>query len=329
MTAPSSARTETPPVTVVTQTRVKPGKSEDFAGWQRRISEKVAAQPGFVKETIISPSPPAQLDWVILQRFASSEAAVAWLHSSERQRLVAEAQPFLVGQDDVHLVTGEHGGVLPAPISAVISTRIKPGQEQAYQAWCRKIAAAQARFPGFQGYRLEPPVPGVQEDWLTILRFDSEPNLKTWLDSPERKKLLDEAQDFTDEFHVRVVRTGFDQWFEFAGSGAAPPAAWKQDMMVLLVLYPLVYLLTAWLQQPLLVGILHLPYWLYLFINNAVGVVLLSLILPRVSRRFGWWLNPADRNRKRELAGIAVVVALYAFWLLLFWRFQDIIGPHL
>ena len=104
---------------------------------------------------------------------------------------------------------------------------------------------------------------------------------------------------------MRTVRTGFDQWFEFAGSGAAPPAAWKQDMMVLLVLYPLVYLLTAWLQQPLLVGILHLPYWLYLFINNAVGVVLLSLILPRVSRRFGWWLNPADRNRKRELAGVA------------------------
>ncbi len=79
---------------------------------------------------------------------------------------------MLVGRDDVHLVEDSASGVLPAPVSAVISTRIKPGQERAYREWERKIAAAQARAAGFQGYRFEPPVPGVQEDWLTILRFD-------------------------------------------------------------------------------------------------------------------------------------------------------------
>lgn len=73
---------------------------------------------------------------------------------------------------------------------------------------------------------------------------------------------------------------------------------------------------------------LHLPYWLYLFINNAVGVVLLSLILPLVSRRFGWWLNPECPDRGRNFTGTAIVVGLYAFWLLLFWRLQGIIGPH-
>ena len=89
-------------VTIVTQTRVEPGKGEDFARWQQRISEAVAAQPGFVKETVMPPSPPSQVDWVILQRFASRGAAVTWLRSAERQRLVAEAQPILVGQDDIH-----------------------------------------------------------------------------------------------------------------------------------------------------------------------------------------------------------------------------------
>jgi hypothetical protein len=33
---------------------------------------------------------------VILQRFANTETAVAWLRSDERQRLVAEVQPMLV-----------------------------------------------------------------------------------------------------------------------------------------------------------------------------------------------------------------------------------------
>jgi uncharacterized protein len=61
-------------VTVVTQTRVEPGSAEGFARWQQKISEAVAAQPGFIKETVMPPSPPAQVDWVILQRFASPVA---------------------------------------------------------------------------------------------------------------------------------------------------------------------------------------------------------------------------------------------------------------
>ena len=197
--------------------------------------------------------------------------------------VVAEAQPILCGPDDVHLVADSGAGVLPAPVSAVISTRIKPGQDKAFLEWGRRIAAAQAKSPGFQGFRREPPVPGVQDDWLTILRFDSEANLQKWLDSPERKKLLDESDVFTDECRARIVRTGFDQWFDVPG--ATPPPAWKQNMVVLMALYPLVFLLNDWLQKPILVRLFHLPYWLFLFINNAASVVLLSLIVPKLSRR--------------------------------------------
>ena len=92
-------------VTIVTQTRIQSGKDAVFAEWQRRMSAAVTAQAGFVKETVIPPSPPAQIDWVILQRFASRGAAITWLRSGERQRLVAEAQAILIGPDDVHLVT--------------------------------------------------------------------------------------------------------------------------------------------------------------------------------------------------------------------------------
>ena len=68
------------------------------------------------------------------------------------------------------------------------------------------MVAAQSRAPGFQGYRFEPPVPGVQENWLAILRFDTEANLQRWLDSPERRTLLQEAAPFTEESHARIVR---------------------------------------------------------------------------------------------------------------------------
>ena len=97
-------------------------------------------------------------------------------------------------------------------------------------------------------------------------------------------------------------------------------------MVVLLVLYPLVFLLNEWLQKPILVGIFGLPYWAFLFINNAVSVVLLSLILPPVSRQLGWWLRPADHDGKRDVAGALLVAAFYALWLLAFWLYQTKMG---
>jgi hypothetical protein len=105
----------------------------------------------------MQPSPPAQVDWVILQRFVSKEAAVAWLNSKQRQKRLEDIGPMLVGRDDVHIVTDGDTGVLPSPVSAVMSTRVKPGRESAHRAWARRIAAAQSKAPGFQGHRIEAP----------------------------------------------------------------------------------------------------------------------------------------------------------------------------
>ena len=66
------------PVTVVTQTRVREGMTEQFASWQSKISAAIAGFPGFTGQSVLPPNPPLQVDWVILQRFASAEAGSAW-----------------------------------------------------------------------------------------------------------------------------------------------------------------------------------------------------------------------------------------------------------
>jgi antibiotic biosynthesis monooxygenase (ABM) superfamily enzyme len=300
--------------------RVRPESMDAFARWQDETSSTVAQFPGFIKQTVMPPSPPAQADWVILQRFASTATAVAWLNSEQRLKRIQGAAPMLVGRDDVHIVNDGGAGVLPSPASVVISTRIRPGQELAYRAWEQRIAAVQSKAPGFQGYRFEPPVPGVQDDWLAILRFDTEANLQAWLDSPERHKLLQDANPFTEEFHARIVRTGFDQWFPIPACGAAPPAVWKMNMLVLLMLYPIVFLFGFFVQTPFLTG-RGLPFAIALFIGNIVSVVLLSYLVPWMAERFSWWLQPAGAHPRRlEVAGAALVAALYAMMLLAFWR---------
>jgi hypothetical protein len=305
-------------VTLVTQTRVRDGMAEEFGRWQSAISTAAAESPGFITQSVLPPNPPLQVDWVIQQRFANVEAASAWLRSERRTRLLDAGQPMLAGQDDVHLVRDSASGARPAPVSAVISSRVRAGREAAFRAWEQRIASAQARSPGFQGYRFEPPIPGVQEDWLAILRFDTEDNLQAWLESPERKQLLEEAAPFLEEFHARVVRTGFEQWFPSAADGTSAPA-WKQNMIVLLLLYPVVFLFGLFVQTPLLMGRAGLPFWLALFIGNVVSVLLLNWLVPSVSRGFGWWLSPArNAGGRTSFAGTALIVFFYAVWLLLF-----------
>lgn len=309
------------PVTIIVQTRVRAGEDVAFSQWQARIGKVVSEQPGFLEQSILPPNPPAQADWVILQRFSNAQAALNWMNARQRLDFLTEAQDFLIGVDDVHLVTDAAAGALPAPVSAVFSTRLKPGGEAAFRAWQQRLATAQARAPGFQGYRFEPPTPGVQDEWVGILRFDNEANLQAWLDSAIRKELLKETDAFIAEFHARVVRTGFDQWFQQETGGSLPPVAWKQNMVVVSVLYPVVFLFGLSIGTPILTRWMGLPFWLSLFIGNVVSVLLLSKLVPLAGRGLRWWLDPPiARHTRTDIVGLSLMLGIYAFWLLVFSR---------
>jgi len=312
-------------VTLVTQTRVSPSHDEEFTRWQEQVNHALAHFPGYLDHTVLPPQPPAQVDWVVVQRFASNETARAWLQSEQRLRLLNTIQPLLVGQDDLHLFTDDSEPKLPAPVTAIISIRVQPGQEAAFQEWQRRIATVEATFEGFSGYRLEPPVPGVQDHWMTMLRFDSDAHLDAWLNSEQRQQLLAETPRFSFESHTRKVHTGFDSWFT-SGQRAdvEPPPVWKQNMIVLLVLYPTVFLFGFFIQTPLLLG-RGMPFWLALFLANALITALLGwYFVPWASRALDWWLNPKPATTPRvNWAGVGLIVALYGLCLLVFSQFPS------
>lgn len=308
-------------VSIVTQTGVRPESAEAFARWQGETSTVIAGFPGFLEQRLMPPKPPLQVDWVILQRFASLEDAHRWLGSGERAKRLEGVAAMVVGRDDVHIVREEAEGKKPAPVSAVISTRVKPGKEAEYRVWERKIAAAQSKAPGLQGYRFESPIPGVQEDFVAILRFDSEANLRAWLESPERQALVDEAAPLTVEFHARLARTGFEQWFRDNQGTAISAPVWKMDMLVLLLLYPIVFLFGVFIHVPLFLNTLKLPFAVALFLGNVVSVALTGYLVPLVAERFAWWLQPAKNTARVNLLGTGLIAALYAASVLVFWKF--------
>lgn len=311
-------------VSIVTQTCVRPGSAEDFARWQGETSTVIASFPGFIEQRLTPPNPPLQVDWVILQRFATRKDAQAWLASSARTDRIAGATPLLIGRDDVHLVEdGDASAARSAPVSAVISTRVKPGREADYMRWLSKVEAAQSKAIGLQGYRFEPAIPGVQEDHVAILRFDSEANLNVWMESSERKALIAEAAPLTEEFHARMAHTGFEQWFRDAVPPNAPPfAVWKMDMVVLVLLYPIVFLWNVWFGFPILGAKLHMTFAVSLFLGNVISVGATGFLVPWLANRLTWWLAPAAAKRTRmDFLGGAAMLAAYAALVFVFWRF--------
>lgn len=303
---------------VVAQVRVLPDRISEFEACLPRIQGAARAAPGHISSEQVPPSPPLQEDWVLIHRFGSLEHARAWLTSEQRQWLLGEVRPLLIGDVDVQLFSST--GPQESHASAIITTTVAPEEEDAFLEWQARIAAAQASFDGFDGYRLQHPIPGVQPDWVAILRYDTEEHMRAWLESSERRTLIEENGSFGAQARVRVVRSGFDAWFDAPHDSASSRApTWKQSMLVLLVLYPVVFLFGLWVQDPVLLEN-GLPFWLALFIGNVVSVAALGwLLVPAANRLFGWWLYPVGSDpRRTSLVGAALVIGLYVVTMAVF-----------
>ncbi|WP_437200992.1 antibiotic biosynthesis monooxygenase [Planctomicrobium sp. SH664] len=293
-----------------------PMNSDRIEVWENELHEAVALAEGFLDQAIVPPSPPSQPQWIVVQWFQSTKNALKWLNSPARLASLESASASDIEIDEVDIVPAK-SPQREVGVSVLITTKVKPGQELAYQQWQKRIARAHANAPGFCGYRFTPPHSPGTRDWLVILRFDTLENLQRWIDSPVRKELLDEASTLTEETKVRMTRSAFDEWFQIDSGSHAPPE-WKMSMLVLLVLYPLVFLFDKLLSGPVLAAN-GVPPWLAIFLGNVFCVTVLSQLIPWAGRRFRWWLEPpADRKRAVTLQGAVVVIIIYLVTLTAF-----------
>ena len=158
------------------------------------------------------PSPPAQVglgDPAALRHAADHAAAWLRLRAPAGAARPRRSRCWWAGTTSTSCSDGA-AGAMPAPVSAVITTRIKPGREDEYRA----LGAPHRRRPGAC-----PGVPGLPASsrrsracrttgWRSCAsRPRPTCRLAELAGAPE---LLREAADFTDEVQARIVRTGFD-----------------------------------------------------------------------------------------------------------------------
>jgi antibiotic biosynthesis monooxygenase (ABM) superfamily enzyme len=200
-------------------------------------------------------------------------------------------------------------------VTEIITVSVKPGMEEAYRAWVDRIRQMEAKFPGYQGLQLQPPIPGLQDDWVSLLRFDTSEHLNAWLESDARRAALQEVEPFIHQREQQVA-TAFSGWFTFGDAPGQVPPNWKQAMVVLLTLFPIVMLELLYL-SPLL-QLLNLS--VATFIGNLLSVAALTwLLVPWANRTFSWWLRPMSNDSPGvEAAGVALIIGLYAISVVVF-----------
>jgi antibiotic biosynthesis monooxygenase (ABM) superfamily enzyme len=296
--------------TVVIAQTVRPEHEGEYLRWQADINAACRTFAGFQAAEIVPPVPGVQDDCVVVYRFDSVEHLEAWLRSDARQTLLARGEPLFAGAARQHVVAGARPGV-----GMVVSTRVKAGREHEYRQWQDTIDREAARFPGFMGNEVFPPVPGLQDEWVVVVRFDSTDNLRRWLGSDVRRRLNEEAKRLWHEARVESFSGGFPGWFT-PGPGPGHPALppnWKQAMVVLLVLFPTVMALGKVL-SPFLTP---LPFALQMFVSNVASIVVMNwLLMPLALRGLAFWLTPAGTGI--GVRGLVTVLAAYAVAIAVF-----------
>ena len=195
-----------------------------------------------------------------------------------------------------------------------IHSSVGASQRQEYQAVQERMNHAAMTFTGYLGQDVvyEDSGNGSTLKVTTHVRFEELEQCLRWLDSPQRRELLNEAEEligYRYRFHLEAG--SFDQWIQANGSSRTP--IWKVNLLVWLALYPSVMVL-MWVSGSTL-GSLPLP--LNMLISNLITVLLTGyLLVPWLSRVYTNWLSTA--SRRWTLAGCSTILVAQGLLLMLF-----------
>jgi len=182
-------------------------------------------------------------------------------------------------------------------VTVLITRRVTPGHEAAFEQASNDMTAAARSFPGYLGGQLVRP----QDDsdsadatlYNVVFAFDTDAHLQAWQESPVRSLGLAAIAPYILGQTVRQV-SGLGHWFVApTGPKQNPPPRWKVAVVTWLGICPTVYALF------LLLGELLAPWPLLprvMLLTSLVVVVMTWLVAPQLTQLLKPWLYPATRR---------------------------------
>lgn len=283
---------------------VLPSSKDAFARWQATLRAQISKAPGFSSLEILSPFSDDNT-WTLNCRFLSRKDLDSWLTSPTYRQLVDELTakhiaahpPQMVKMAELH-----SGGATEVYVTYVDSENVPQ-----FLDWHEKVHQLESAFPGFQRVYVQSPNQEKKDGaWVTLVQFDTADHLQNWLGSSERKEMITASEQFVKSRETHQLYSSFGGWFSDRSLTSNPPR-WKQTMIILAVLYPVVMVEFLYLAP-------HIPldFSVRTFMQNVLCVTLLAWpFLPLAIYLMKWWLeNKSDRQK--DIAGVALLLMVYA-----------------
>jgi len=174
--------------------------------------------------------------------------------------------------------------------SVVITHHILDGKQQEYEQWLNEIVPLTKHSEGFIDHQIVRPIPNLTFVYTVIIRFDTIENLKNWMESDDRKKLIEKASPMFRKNDNYKIKSGLDFLFE-SESETKIPVRWKQYLATWSAIYPL-SLLIPLIILPFL-RFLKIPinhYFDGLIVSGGIVFLMVYVVMPKYTKLIRKWL---------------------------------------
>ena len=145
-----------------------------------------------------------------------------------------------------------------------------------------------ATYPGHQGANIIRPSKGHSE-YVIVIRFSDIKSAKTWIESTDRKNMVEKIKDALVDGDLTDIKSGIDFWF--TPESEARPPAWKQWLITTSVIAPLTMIVPLAF-KPVFAAVPFLGTFgvSHILIASAIVGLVTFLIMPRYVHLLRHWL---------------------------------------
>jgi len=193
--------------------------------------------------------------------------------------------------DEVNTATDGQSGA-----TAVITAHVRREHVDDYERWLNEIQPICRSYPGFLDSQVIRPIAGVTRTYTFVIRFDTIANLRNWMESGDRSRLIQKARLLMSHDDNYAIRSGLDFWFTPETQDVKTPAKWKQFLLTCSAIYPLVLLVPLGVSPVMqLIGISKSGFVSLFAGTVAICWLMTYVIMPHYTKLMERWLY-AERD---------------------------------
>ncbi len=170
----------------------------------------------------------------------------------------------------------------------VVSHFVKKGAEKAFEGALKEVIQKATSFEGYQGIQIIRPGDKRENEYILLIRFDTESNYQVWERSEPRNTWFQELKQFVTKESTIRYEHGIEFWFSTPeGNTSIPPKKWKMALLTWSVIYPSVLTLST--AASLLLP--TVPIFLRMLLVSMILVSLMTyVIMPKITSTFAHWI---------------------------------------